>query len=51
MNEVTEYAETDEVGNDAYREHDERQPVWRVLKEFDEFHECECGGIEPPVKG
>ena len=51
MDEVTEYAETDKVGNDAYREYDQRKPVWRVLDELDEFHNCECGGIEPPVSG
>ena len=49
MYKVTEYAETDEVGNDADREHDQRKPVWRVFEEFDKFHGCEFGGIEPPV--
>lgn len=51
MNEVAKDSETDEVGNDAYREHDKRQPVGRILDEFDEFHECKCGGVGPPVNG
>ncbi len=38
MDEVAEDTEADEVGNDADREHNDCQPVGRILEEFDEFH-------------
>lgn len=38
MDEVTENSKADEVGNDAYYEQNDCQPVGRVLDEIEEFH-------------